>query len=1041
MKRLIQETIMAKEYINKDNPVYFSYASNNDEHPHIADVTDQLCKRLAEEGLLYHISKEHVKCGSINDFEIEIGYARCIIIVYNKKYFRSEHCMNEYAKIVETTKDETTRKIVLINSDGISLNDETIKEIIDYWNEVETNRSQYHDTITQQTIDHQYYNKPETSFSIQNIKNFFSKYSRKKTNEHHILDESVLNEVIRDIINYYKDNCSNTKAPSFTFPVPDGLMHREKEAEELYNLVSQNRIVNLVGVGGSGKSSLAYLCMDKYHKNFNEIAYAVVNNNIKNDIVDQLNETLQLEFDKDAYTELITYLQENYKSEKPNLLVLDINETADYDKNNEFVNEIIKNSKYLQGWNFLILSRESIDTRKRIMTHNINDIENIVFLKELFLAKAGDRYTNFGDFEGLFKMLYYNPLLAEQLGLYLNDYPTTATLDDIRYILGESLKEEEMQGMSAQRHDEDIMSFLNNLIVFEKLEDNEKQLLRHFVLWHTDYIRYDVIADLLKGILASDAVLIKALKSLSRRSIITTNNNKTLSYKLHGLLAYSLRKQIDIENEDYNEYLNNIDRIIKYGYYQLVPFVDCIGNSLCKYNISTDYVLMGNTANIFREICASNYAHILYTKCIDIIKNSKTPINLFRKNDLAGTYINLAILHENCFNEYNFAKTNYKIAIDICKELPKNNIVFQNNLANAYNCLANLQMNYLNEYKEAESNYLKSITILKYLPKNILDYQNSLAGTFMNLANLQQEYLNKYQLAETNYKNAIEILIPIKDHKYQYQLAKLYTNFANFQINCLFNYDSAILLYKQAIKICEGLSKDIPAHQKQLSEVYHNFAILQENHLKNYKLAELFYKKAIEICTLLPTNNLEYQKGLASLLNDIANLQQLHLNEFKTAELNYLQVIKIEEKLPKSNPIYLNNLACTYNNIAILQNNHLNDFLSAELNYKKTIEIRKSLSNNNPKIQNDLAISYNNYANLLHKKLKNYRLSEYYYQKAIEILEGLSNTSYKNLECAYNNYSALLKDENRLSESETYKIKAYQIWQKIEMKKTDTEIQ
>ena len=141
-------------YINEKYPVYFSYASNDGKYPHVADVTDQLCKRLEEEGLMYRISKEHVKCGSINDFEIEIGYARCIIIVYNNKYFRSEHCMNEYAKIVETTKDETTRKIVLINSDGISLNDETINKLSKYWDEVETNQSQYHKRPAQGSVLH-----------------------------------------------------------------------------------------------------------------------------------------------------------------------------------------------------------------------------------------------------------------------------------------------------------------------------------------------------------------------------------------------------------------------------------------------------------------------------------------------------------------------------------------------------------------------------------------------------------------------------------------------------------------------------------------------------------------------------------------------------------------------------------------------------------------------------------------------------------------------------------------------------------------------
>ena len=392
----------------------------------------------------------------------------------------------------------------------------------------------------------------------------------------------------------------------FSLVIPKNLLPRDKEVEKLFNGIKENRFFNLVGVGGMGKTSLAYLMVKRHKYYFNEIAYAVVNNNIKDDIVDQLNKTLKLNFEedaqlnrtleikKDAYTEIITYLQENFQSEKPNLLVLDINETADGDKNSVIINEIIKNNDYLKGWKFLILSRESVDTRKIIQTYSLTDKEDFEFLKGLFLSKAGERYKKFKDFEGLFKVIYYNPLLAEQLGLFLSDEPKKATLDDIKNILGDTLRKKEIQGTSAQRHDEKIISFLKNLIVYDKLEVNEKALLRHFVLWQADYISYDVIADLLKGVFESDDELTNTLKSLLRRAIITTNNKETLSYKLHGLLAESLRKQIDIPNEDYSIYLSNVKRITIYDEFQ--PFVDCIGNSLCEYDITNDYRTLNSVA-------------------------------------------------------------------------------------------------------------------------------------------------------------------------------------------------------------------------------------------------------------------------------------------------------------------------------------------------------------------------------------------------------------------------------------------------------------
>ena len=457
----------------------------------------------------------------------------------------------------------------------------------------------------------------------------------------------------------------------------------------------------------------------------------MVNNNIKDDIVDQLNKTLKLEFEEDAYTEIITFLQENYQSDKPNLLVLDINETADKDKTTEYINEILQDTAYLAGWKILILSRENVDTHNRIKTYNLNDKEDFDFLKKLFLEKAGARYSEFSDFAGLFNVIYYNPLLAEQLGWYLNDYPKTATLDDIKKILYGSLGEQEMQGMSAaQRHDENVNTFLKNLIVYDNLEENEQKLLRHFVLWQSEYIEYDVIADLLKGVFESEDELINTLTSLSKRSILTTNNEDTLSYKLHGLLANSLREQIKIENEDYDEYLWNIYRIIAYGYYKFVPFVDCIGNSLCEYDITNNNATLHNVALKYYNSWKANYSEKLYNKAIKIClkKLTSDKDNATYQNDLASAYNCLAILQKNHLRDYDSAKANYEKAIEIGEQLPKDNPEYQNDLANAYNNLAIL-LNKQKKYESAELNINSAIAIHQRLsdlnPKFLIDFLNS----------------------------------------------------------------------------------------------------------------------------------------------------------------------------------------------------------------------------------------------------------------------------------------------------------------------------
>ena len=740
------------------NAVFISYSGIGNE------TVKKFIAMLDEKRIPHRDSESEFIQDELTDFEEKIGMANIIVIFYSPDYFKKEHCMNEYANIRKCENKERKAATYYVKCENFTFAD-ILKELKREWGgnfaEWKDEKHENLKPITQLSMANGCYIDENTPYCVQKLDNYFSKKIR--------FTESNLQDLVELIEKKYCKLSSKktpviqeipiVAAPHFTFSVPDGLMQREDEEENLFNLISKNRIVNLVGVGGSGKSSLAYLCLNRHKDDFNEISFVVVNNNIKDDIVDQLNKTLKLEFEEDAYTEIITFLQENYQSEKTNLLVLDINETADKDKTTEYINEILKNTTYLAGWKILILSRENVETRNRIKTHNLNDKEDFDFLKKLFLEKAGARYSEFSDFAGLFNVIYYNPLLAEQLGWYLNSYPKTATLDDIKKILYGSLGEQEMQGMSAaQRHDENVNTFLKNLIVYDNLEENEQKLLRHFVLWQSEYIEYDVIADLLKGVFESEDELINTLTSLSKRSILTTNNEDTLSYKLHGLLANSLREQIKIENEDYDEYLWNIYRIIAYGYYKFVPFVDCIGNSLCEYDITNNNATLHNVALKYYNSWKANYSEKLYNKAIKIClkKLTSDKDNATYQNDLASAYNCLAILQKNHLRDYDSAKANYEKAIAIRKQLPKDNPIYQNDLANTYNNLADLQKDNLGEYELSKSNYEKAITIRVQLPKDNPEYQNDLANAYNNLAILLNKQ-KKYESAELNINSAIAI--------------------------------------------------------------------------------------------------------------------------------------------------------------------------------------------------------------------------------------------------------------------------------------------
>ena len=622
--------------------------------------------------------------------------------------------------------------------------------------------------------------------------------------------------------------------PKFAMSKLDSLIDREK-IEDLYESILQYRFSNLVGIGGSGKTSLTYRWAEKYGELFNNIAYVVVNGNVKEDLAESMNnKTLNICKQEDSpdvkYSKVLAELKKNY-SVGNNLLILDINEMPDKKAIDDFVAELID---YPNNWKFLILSREQIDNCYHI---NLNDDEDKNFLKTLFAEKAGKRYENFENFDGLFELIKYSPLLAEQLGIYLNTNPDTESLESIKRILySKNFKERKRKSVPVLRRTEKentIIGFLNNLVIYKKFKKSERILLRHFVLWKAEYIEYNVIKVLLNGVFynifqkillffhiksftkPTEEVLKSALENLVNSSILSFDETKS-AYKLHGLLADSIREQIDVTKQDYFTYFKNIERIRDYNFREFLPFADCIGNSLCEYKITTWVDFLHNTANKFKDTWKTDYAKKLYDKCIEISNKrlENEPENIEYLEDLSYAYNNLAILQKNRLNDYKSAEKNYNKAIEIDKRIIKISATpkYLNSLAADYNNLANLQQAHLNDPKSAETNYKKAIEIHKKITESSdnPEYLNDLASSYYNLAMLQQFSLNDYDSAEIHYNNAIKIgeeIRKVSDKpEYLNQLSAAYNNLASLQ-KCQKRYDSAIDNCKKSTEI-DAILKD-----------------------------------------------------------------------------------------------------------------------------------------------------------------------------------------------------------------------------------------
>ena len=158
---------MAFDYINPDNPVYFTYSRNSSENAewkHIADVVDDLLKSFRQEGVKYSVDKEDIQNGDrISAYEREIADANYVIIVLSDRYFYRYHCMFELCNILKNTQGKT---IKYIKSGNFDIKDrEYRRKIKEFWlkekavieYKIATYKNPDISLLEQSAIDHGYY--------------------------------------------------------------------------------------------------------------------------------------------------------------------------------------------------------------------------------------------------------------------------------------------------------------------------------------------------------------------------------------------------------------------------------------------------------------------------------------------------------------------------------------------------------------------------------------------------------------------------------------------------------------------------------------------------------------------------------------------------------------------------------------------------------------------------------------------------------------------------------------------------------------------
>ncbi|MBP5370141.1 MAG: tetratricopeptide repeat protein [Bacteroidales bacterium] len=733
-----------------------------------------------------------------------------------------------------------------------------------------------------------------------------------------------------------KKNRNNSSYPTIIKNIvfPHNLVPRFDMLNKVWKSFYDHNCVVVSGIGGSGKTSLAYLYAKE--QNFNNVAWVTVNGKIEDAFLEKMAEILfegeeQERFiqnqNKPVKLAIVKNKLSNIKGK--NLLVLDVN------TNNETIKQEINTQiyKYLpsDNWKTLVLTRAIVKNKNRFASIEMDRMTGEE-AKELFLNNY-DGCIKFSDdqLDIIVNELYYHPLLIEQTAIAFSNSQETDADEVLNNIKGNKVKnkrtEEILGGLAIEEKEiQDIYTYLINLCNIENLSTDEVKNLAVYVTWPNEPIANEVIETLLPNSK-------ETIDSLVEKGILSHNDYQ---FSIHSLMADVIREQINISEFDYANYLNNVNNILwdDYKSVALHSYSKCIASSFINYGICGHIVLFGN----FLNNLLNNNDVILYQLPMPKLYHLA---NEFEKDaepdDLAGLYNSIAKV-EAFKNNLRDAKKHFEKALEVIEGAEENEEILDHKGALLQN-LAKLEAN-LDDTDSAKKHYEEAVEIFRKLPE-IPKYLDSLAITLGNFANLEIN-LDETDSAKKHWQETIEIFKKLPETPdYLDSLSSAINNLALLEKK-LGETDSAKTHYEEAVEVNRKLLEltETPKYLDSLAASLSNLAGLEDN-LGDTDSAKKHYEEAVEKRRQLPETP-EYLDNLTNSLVGLA-MVEAKLGDTDSAKKHYEEAVEIKRQLPET-PEYLEHLANALAGLAMLERN-LGDIDSAKKHLEEGLEISRRSGN------------------------------------------------------------------------------------------------
>lgn len=348
--------------------------------------------------------------------------------------------------------------------------------------------------------------------------------------------------------------------------------------------------LNVVATGGMGKTSVAHRYIEVYGDQYKKKLFVTSNDNICQDFNQELRRCIKRQVpDNDIIFQknendapFITSQIDLILGKAPNdcLLIIDVN----IDKEGLAA---LKLSNAETKWHILYLSRKRINGTLSEGFELPNFENDLIAARELFCSVYKpiwfdkEKEDDISKLNNLFKLVYYHPLLIEQLSVYGKE--GGSTYDELCEVVSKNRIENEMTKnpdyckystcFLDKEQTLDVCLYLKQLITFKQFDKREdiKYVLQHLIYWQYEYISLDTINQLLKkegksnfkrelNYLTDRVILSSVEYKKSDGIVIMFGKNEGVEYRIHGLLADNLKNEMRDQSLifDYSHYIANV---------------------------------------------------------------------------------------------------------------------------------------------------------------------------------------------------------------------------------------------------------------------------------------------------------------------------------------------------------------------------------------------------------------------------------------------------------------------------------------------------